>query len=307
MTEIATVNNEAQAFLESVREMPPMDTQTVGDNRTGLAQALVLTGPATPVHEVFDTAVTDVPVRVYRPTSAPATAAIVFLHGGGWVLGDLELADTTCRDLAVHSGASVVSVDYRLAPEHRFPAAFEDALAVTRALLDEASGLAVDPTRVAVAGDSAGGNLAAATALALRQHPRGLRHQALIYPVTHVRVGTTPSYRAFTDGHFLRTRDMQWFVDHYAPEADPTDPRVAPLEVSDLRGAASATVVLAECDPLHDDGTRYTERLREANVPVEAHLYHGQVHPFVYVAGVCPGDANDARRRLGIALGAALA
>lgn len=304
--DVAAVNSEAQAFLDAVAGVPPMDTQTVEDARAGLAQALALTGPATPVHAVFDTAVADVRVRVYQPSPQPE-GAVVFFHGGGWVLGDLDLAETTCRDLAVHSGAKVVSVDYRLAPENPFPAAFHDALAVTRALLDGASELGLDPDRIAVAGDSAGGNLAAATALALRQHPRSLRHQALIYPVTHIRVGTTPSYDAFADGHFLRTRDMQWFVDQYAPDADPADPRLAPLEVADLGGAAPASMILAGCDPLRTDGERYAERLRQAGVPVETHLYPGQVHPFVYFAEVCPRDASHARTTLGHALRTALA
>lgn len=160
MTEVATVTGEAQAFLDAVAAVPPMETQTVADNRAGLAQALALTGPATRVHEVFDTAVADVSVRIYQPRSAPTTAAIVVFHGGGWVLGDLDLADTTCRDLAVQSGACVISVDYRLAPEHPFPAALEDAVAVTCALLDQSSELAVDPARVEVAGDSAGARCA---------------------------------------------------------------------------------------------------------------------------------------------------
>jgi acetyl esterase len=219
-------------------------------------------------------------------------------------MGDLDLCDTTCRDLAVGSGAVVVAVDYRLAPEHRFPAAHDDALAVVTALLDDGAGLGTDPTRVAVAGDSAGGNLAATVALALRDRP-GLRHQALVYPVTQVDVGSTGSYAEYADGHFLTARDMRYFVDQYAPDADPTDVRLAPLRATDLAGAPSATVVVAECDPLRDDGEQYASRLADAGVEVELRRFDGQVHPFVYLGGIV-ADAHLARTLLADRLARAL-
>ncbi|WP_405640957.1 alpha/beta hydrolase [Streptomyces uncialis] len=299
------VSRSAQALLDLVADAAPLDTQSVERNRAGTAEAVGLTGEPAPVHEVFDTQVAGVPVRVYRPTEKPGSPAVAFFHGGGWVLGDLEIADTTARDLAVFSQAVVVSVDYRLAPEHPFPAAADDALAVTRALLDGVSGLGIDPERVAVAGDSAGGNLAAVTALALRRHPRALRHQALIYPVTQASVGATASYREYGEGFLLRARDMQWSFDQYAPGADPADPRLAPLAAPDLHGAAATTMILAECDPVRDEGAAYAERLREAGVPVEVREFPGQIHTFLYYAGVVP-EAVEARRTIGQALGAAL-
>ncbi|WP_329024223.1 alpha/beta hydrolase [Streptomyces sp. NBC_00690] len=299
------VSKSAQALLDLAVDAAPLDTQSVEQNRAGAAQIVGLTGEATPVHEVFDTHVAGVPVRVYRPTENPSSPVVAFFHGGGWVVGDLDLADTTARDLAVFSQAVVVSVDYRLAPEHPFPAAFDDAVGVTRALLDGTSGLDIDPERVAVAGDSAGGNLAAVTALALRQHPRALRHQALIYPVTQASVGATESYRKYGEGFLLQARDMQWSFDQYAPGADPTDPRLAPLAVPDLRGAPATTMILAEYDPLHDEGADYAQRLREAGVPVDVHEFPGQIHIFVYYAGLIP-EAVEARRKVGQALGAAL-
>jgi acetyl esterase len=236
-------------------------------------------------------------VRVYRPSLDPALPGVVYAHGGGWVLADLELHDATCRDLAAGSGAAVVSVDYRKAPEHPFPAAFDDCRAVTEALLAGAFG--VDGSRVAVAGDSAGGNLAAALALDLRDRPsptgHHLVHQVLIYPLVDARIGRTPSYARFADGFFLTARDMAYFVDSYARGADPRDPRLSPAAAADPAGLPPATVVLAEADPLVDEGRAYAERLRAAGVPVELRVYPGQVHPFVALGQII-GDAHEARR-----------
>jgi len=219
------------------------------------------------------------------------------------VLGGPDVADTTTRDIAVFGDVVVVSVDYRLAPEHPFPAAVEDALAVTRALLaGQLPG--VDPSRVAVAGDSAGGNLAAVVAQQLRDQT-GLRHQVLIYPVTQARVGQTESYRQFRDGHFLTARDMQYFFDCYAAGVDPDDPRLSPLAAADLSGLAAATVITAECDPLRDEGEQYAAALRAAGVDVATRRYDGQVHPFVYMSGLID-DAVRAREFIGSQLRQAL-
>ncbi len=298
---------DAQAFLDLLGEQVPFAAQTVAENRAGLAQAIPLTGDPAPVHTVTDTTIDGpagaIPIRVYRPSAGPHLPVVAYFHGGGWVLGDLALADTTCRAIAVHSGATVVSVDYRLAPEHPFPAAYDDALAVTQALLDGTAGLDTDPARVAVAGDSAGGNLAAAVALALRGRS-GLRHQALIYPVLQTDVRATASYRDYATGYFLTAANMQWFLDRYAPGADPADPRLAPLAAPDLRGLPSLTLVTAECDPLRDEGERYAQRLREAGVAVALHRFPGQIHPFFYFAGVISA-ADEARRLVGEGLRAA--
>jgi acetyl esterase len=292
------VHPQARAFLDLVAEAPPLDTRTPEENRADLANVLPLTGDPAPLHEVADRALPgpggEVPVRVYRPSAEPGLPVVAYFHGGGWVLGDLESHDTTCRDLAAQAGCVVVAVDYRRAPEHPFPAALEDCLAVTHALQDGVGDLDVDGERVAVAGDSAGGNLAAVVAQHLRRAEPALAHQALIYPVTDARVGATASYAEFADGHFLTRRDMQYFVDSYASGVDPADPRVSPLRAPDLAGVAPATVVTAECDPLRDEGEAYAERLRAAGVPVELRRFAGQVHPFVLLAGMIDA-AREAR------------
>ena len=305
-------SSQAQKLLDLMADAPPLDTQTVAQNRADLAQALPLAGEPTPVADVRDTTVAgpagDIPVRVYVPTARTGSRpAVVYLHGGGWVLGDLELFDTTCRDIAVHADAVVVSVAYRLAPEHPFPAAVHDALAVLTAVLEGTAdlGIDIDPGRVAVAGDSAGGNLAAVSTQQLRGHTPALRHQVLIYPVTDARVGRTPSYAEFGRDHFLTERDMRWFVDQYAPGVDLTDPLLSPAARADLTGLPPATVVTAECDPLRDEGEAYAAALGEAGVHTLVRRFEGQVHPFVALGGLLP-DALAARRLIGERLHAAL-
>jgi len=214
------------------------------------------------------------------------------------VLGDLDTHDTVCRDLAAGSGCAVVAVDYRLAPEHRFPAALEDSLAVVRAV-DE---LGLDPERVGVFGDSAGGGMAAVIARELRS---AVHHQALVYPVCDARVGATDSYARYADGYFMTAADMRWFLDHYAAGVDPTDPRLSPLAAEDVAGAAPATIVLAGCDPLRDEGVAYARKLEAAGVEVELREYPDQLHPFVLLAGIIDAG-REARGWLAQRLGAAL-
>ena len=233
-----------------------------------------------------------IPVRVYRPAVEDGLPAVVYAHGGGWVLANLELHDATCRDLAAESGAVVVSVDYRKAPEHPFPAAYDDCLAVAEHLL--AGGFGVDGNRVALAGDSAGGNLSAVLAIALQEHDPAPVHQVLIYPVIAPTINTTPSYERFSDGFFMSSRDMAYFLDLYVAGADIDDPRLTPDAVDDLSGLASATVVLAEADVLVDEGKAYAERLAAAGVDVEMRVWEGQPHPFVAL-GAMIGNAADAR------------
>jgi len=229
----------------------------------------------------------DIPVRIFAPSTEPGLPILVYFHGGGWVLGDLDTHDGTCRTLAKLIDGIVISVDYRLAPEHKFPVPFDDCYAAASWAVENAASIGGDPRRVAVGGDSAGGNLAAAVALKARDEgkPR-LVHQLLVYPVTDARFDTT-SYRDNAEGYFLSRADMQWFWNHYLgkPE-DAANPYAAPLRSTDLRGLPSATVITAEYDPLRDEGESYGKRLKEAGVPVDVKRYDGVIHGFFSMGDV---------------------
>jgi acetyl esterase len=222
-------------------------------------------------------------VRRYRPHDAEgALGALVYFHGGGFVLGGLDGHDGVCRQIAVESGACVLSVDYRLAPEAKFPAAPEDCFAATRWAYEQAGALGIDPERIAVGGDSAGANLAAVTALQAREvGGPPLAFQLLVYPVTDWRTMDSPSYRSNADGYFLTHLACLWFREHYArDEADWSDPRLSPLVAKDLSGLPPALVITAEHDPLLDDGERYADALRAAGTPVTQTRYDGTIHGF---------------------------
>ncbi len=226
------------------------------------------------VHEVYDRTVPGpagpVPVRVYRPSEATGLPVVVWFHGGGWVIGGLDSHDHLCRLLCDDAGCVVVSVDYRLAPEHPFPAAVEDCVAAYGWVAANATEVGGDPGRVAVGGDSAGGNLAAVVALTRRDAgdppPRA---QVLVYPVTDHEFDS-PSMHENATGYFLEREHMRWFFGHYLrTPADADDWRVSPLRAPDLSGVAPAIVVTAEYDPLRDQGEAYGARLRAAGVDTE--------------------------------------
>jgi acetyl esterase len=239
----------------------------------------------------------DLPARVYRPEAHGPLPTIAFFHGGGFVIGDLDTHDDHARRLAHDVGAVVVSVDYRLAPEHPFPAAFEDCLAATRWAADHVDELGGDPGRLVVAGDSAGGNLAAAVALAVRDGGPALAAQLLIYPACDFRDGEHhPSRTENGEGLFLTAADMRWFGDHYVPqEAHRNDPRASVLLSPDLSGAAPAVVLTGEYDPLRDEGEAYADALRSAGVPVVLRRYPGLVHGFFGMGPVSPAAADAVR------------
>ena len=231
-----------------------------------------------------------IPLRVYTPVAAGgSTAAIVYLHGGGFVLGDLDCYDALCRTLANESGARVIAVDYRLAPEHPFPAAVEDCFDALKWIEENAPDLSVDPNRIAVAGDSAGGNLAAVLCL-LAKGNRGepaIAFQLLIYPST--RIGGLDSGRPFGAGYFLDNRTIEWFTRHYIPsDADRSDWRLSPLDADELKGLPPAYIVTAGFDPLRDEGIAYAEKLKEAGVPVTAIDYATMIHGFFSMQGLVP-------------------
>jgi acetyl esterase len=225
-------------------------------------------------------------VRIYTPEGAPPHPLLVFFHGGGFVICNVDSHDGTCRLLCNGAGCLVVSVDYRLAPEAKFPAAPEDCYAATCWAAENAAALGADPQRLAVAGDSAGGNLAAVVPLMARE--RGgpeLAHQLLVYPVTN-HAFDTPSYQEHAEGGLLSRKMMIWFWQHYLekPE-DGQNPLASPLRASDLRGLPSATVITAEYDPVRDEGEAYAARLREAGVPTVLTRYDGMMHGFFSMSG----------------------
>jgi acetyl esterase len=228
------------------------------------------------------------PIRIYTPDGDGPFPVVVFFHGGGFVIGSLQSHDALCRQLAGLTPAVVVAVDYRLAPENRFPAAVEDAWAAVLWAHNNAAEIGGDPERVAVCGDSAGGNLAAVTSIIARdaEGPR-LSSQVLLYPTLDAR-GGYPSLDENAEGPFLTRDSMEWFFSHYCPGVDATDPRLSPMAVDDLSGLPPALIITAEFDPLRDEGEAYAERLRAAGVEVTCHRYDGMAHVFVQLAGVVP-------------------
>ena len=230
-------------------------------------------------------------LRIYTPivTSSSVLSGLVFFHGGGFVLGDLESHDDLCRVLTNESGCRVVSVDYRLAPEHPFPAAVDDALAATKWVASNAAPLGIDPNRLAVGGDSAGGNLAAVVAQLARAGGPPLAFQLLIYPVTQLGAPDTVSMRENAKGYFLEKDGMDWFTRLYAPDKDHRhDPRLSPLRCKDLAALPPAYVVTAGFDPLRDEGRDYADALDKAGVPVTHVNYPGMVHGFFSMRGFIP-------------------
>jgi acetyl esterase len=247
-------------------------------------------GALLPAVEAARTQDVDVPVaggaitaRVHWPMgveSSEPLPALVWLHGGGWTVGDLATSDSTAAELANTAGCVVVNVDYRLAPEHAFPGPLEDCYAAVQWVADHAGDLAVDGRRLAVGGDSAGGNLAAAVCLLARE--RGgpeLRFQLLVYPATDGRM-SYPSFRENGEGYFLTADTMRWFWANYIGDQDPEAPLASPLYAGDLASLPPALVITAEFDPLRDEGEAYGERLRQAGVLANVSRYDGQIHGF---------------------------
>jgi acetyl esterase len=236
----------------------------------------------------------DIPVRVYTPVDAPKNAneallpGLVFYHGGGFVIGDLDTHDDLCRCLANGSGCRVVSVGYRLAPEHPFPAAVEDAYAAAKWVSDHAADFGI-AGEIAVGGDSAGGNLAAVVCQRAKADGPKIAFQLLIYPVTQLGQAELPSMRENAEGYFLERRSMDWFTRMYCPDAaHRSDPRLSPLLAKDLSGLPPAYVVTAGFDPLRDEGKAYADKLDAAGVPVTHVHYPGMIHGFFSMRGLIP-------------------
>ena len=244
-----------------------------------------LMGPPEPVGRVENREIPGpagpIGLRIYQPAGSGPWPVVVFFHGGGWVLCSLDTHDGTCRRLCNLTEAVVVSVDYRLAPEHRFPVPLEDCYAAACWVAAHGDEIGADGSRMAVAGDSAGGNLAAATALlTLSRRGPALRHQLLVYPVTDHTMDSE-SYRENATGYFLTGRAMAWFWEQYLGNpAYGTDPLASPLRATQLAGLPPATVITAEFDPLRDEGEAYGHRLAAAGVPCRVERFAGVIHGF---------------------------
>ena len=283
---------------------PPLEDDTPAAARA--RRQARLRPPTEPIHDRRDLDAGGVPARLYRPNDDDGLGLLVYFHGGGWVLGSVDGHDNLCRILANRAGAAVLSVDYRLAPEHPFPAALEDAVAATRWAHAQAGELGADPQRLAIGGDSAGANLAAVVA---QLAPVPLRFQLLLYPATDLRCGR-PSYVEHADGYVLTSAGVLWFVGHYLSggQSAPDDPRVSPILAEDaaLRATPPALVVTAEYDPLRDEGWAYADRLREVGVEVSTVHYDSMMHGFMSLSDFLD-DGKAALAVAGDALAAALA
>jgi acetyl esterase len=283
---------EARAQMEATaqsRKAEPLPVARIEDRN--------IPGPVGPI-----------PVRLYWPNASGNVPAIAYYHGGGHVIGSLDTHDLIARNLCAGAEALVVSVDYRMGPEHRFPAAVEDSFAALEWLHGNAASLGADPNRLGVHGDSAGANLAAVVALMARDAGGpALRLQSLVYPVADYTLKSA-SYDTFAEGYGLLTRAaMVWFQNHYLRSpADAEDWRASPIKAASLAGVAPAIVVTAECDVLHDDGERYTEALRGAGVAVEYREYKGMIHGFFGMVPIID-DAMVAQRAVAVAFGRAFA
>ncbi|OKJ09261.1 alpha/beta hydrolase [Kitasatospora sp. CB01950] len=292
---------EAMRAQRAVAGVPPLYTLTLAEARAAdLADIRAAAGNPEPVGSVEELTVDGpggpLPLRVYRPeTGGARLPVLLYLFGGGWTLGSPDTGDAICRRLTNAVGCLTVSVGYRLAPEHPFPAAVHDVIAAAEWIAAHAAELGGDAARLAVAGDSAGGNLAAALTLAARE--RGgpaIRHQLLVYPNTD-HAADTPSVREHDDPLLFNRRSVAWYWGHYlADPADGANPLASPLRAPSPAGLPPATVITAEYDPLRDEGEAYAQALRAAGVPVELRRYDGMPHGFFAMAGVLD-DGRDAQ------------
>ena len=306
------LDEQTKTMLEQIEAMdaPPIWKLSVEDARSTTNAMLVLMGTPEEIASVVDRTINaggqQLPIRIYRPDGlgdGPAPV-LVFYHGGGFVIGDLETHDRDCRKLANRGQCVVVAVDYRLAPEHRFPAAVDDAWAALSWVLANAAELGIDPARVAVGGDSAGGNLAAVTAIWARDQGIALRLQLLIYPGVDVE-GQYPSKVENAQGYLLDQESIEWFLEKYVPDANFTDWRLAPMRAASHENLAPAYIITAEFDPLRDEGEAYAAKLTAAGVPATAKRYDGMIHGFFGMGAVIEAS-RPAVDDAGAALRAAL-
>jgi len=247
-------------------------------------------GPAEPVHQIINRFIpgktADLPIRIYRPTENPNAPAIVFFHGGGWVLSTLDIFDSSLSRLANQSGATIISVFYQKAPEHPFPIPFDDCYESLLWVISNAEELKIDPTKVGVMGDSAGGNLASAVALKARDNGVKLALQVLIYPCNE-RNFETQSYIDYATGYLLTTQGMKWFWEQYVQNpADNTNPYAAPMHAKTFKDLAPAVIVTAQYDPLLEDSVKYAKLLQADGVPVIYKQFDGMIHGFFVMMAI---------------------
>jgi acetyl esterase len=300
------IHPQAQAILERIEALgdPPLHESTPEEMRALRRPRFEM--PVIDVHEIREVDAGGVPARLYRPSNEPGLGLFVYFHGGGWVLGDLETHDQIARRLAVESGHAVLSVAYLLAPEHPFPAGLEDAATAARWAHENAEALGCDPDRLAIGGDSAGGNLAA---VVTQREAIPFRLQVLVYPVTDARAESA-SYTVYRDGPYLTAAGMHWYIEHYLSggEGARDDPLVSPLLADDEAIARSPATLLitVEVDPLLDESEAYGERLRAAGVETTVTRYDGMFHGFIQYADFID-DARAALEEAAVALARAFA
>ncbi len=296
-----TLDGRTQWLLQLLARsgQPPIEKSSVTEARSEYdAFMLEMGGRLAPIGEMVDRIV-DGPtgrlrVRTYRPAGAVARLlpTILYFHGGGWVMGTLEGYDRVCRYISSRTGCAVVAVDYRLAPEHKFPAAIEDAVASFRWLAENAADLGTDPARIVLAGDSAGGNIAAVAAQLLRDEPRPPCLQWLMFPATNLAFDS-PSYESCGEGFFVTRAAMEWFRGHYLNNlSEIDDPRVSPLQASDLTGVAPALIFTNGIDPLRDEGKAYADRLAAAGVKTFHREFESLIHGFIGMRGAIQAAAR---------------
>jgi len=314
------VHPQCKAFLEMLAAAggKPIEQLPLAEARAVRSEMIEAGGPEQPVAEVQNRSVPGpggpIAVRVYRPVKNEELPALVYFHGGGFVICNLDTHDRLCSALANASGCAVISVDYRLAPEHKYPAAVDDAYAATKYIAEHAEEFGVDPNRIAVGGDSAGGNLATVVSLLSRDRggPR-LKFQLLIYPLVDF-YDRSPSMQQYSKDHFLTLEAMDWFTDNYLPSREAgREPSASPLNATNVAGLPPAMILTAECDPLRDQGEAYARKLQAAGVPVNLKRYEGMIHPFFNFGGVLDtarvamADAASAvKQALSAAAGASL-
>ena len=282
-----SLNPQVELLLQQLQKEPPLNELSPQQARIQ-AQAGYHLNPNRQINvgNIYESLLpnyqTPIPLRIYTPVGAGKFPILVYLHGGGWVIGNLEAADGTCRFLCKEANCIVVSVDYRKAPEYKFPTAIEDAYAVTVWVSRNATNFNGNPQQIAVAGDSAGGNLASVVALMARDRGTpSLVHQLLIYPVTNYNFDT-PSYYEYAQNYGLTQEEMLWCWQHYlSSPTEGNNPYVSPLQANNLSNLPSANIITAECDILRSEGEAYATRLQEAGVNVTSKCYQGMIHSFL--------------------------